>query len=245
MAGSGNLVRETLREAAVSASRPIDHARRIGTALFLGAVGGAMLGLFTLRAVPPISKILLALFGLLAFGALCLSPWLSKARVTRRSIPVVARVLATKESAYARRSKGGGLLVPVVCRPCITYEDNLDRNAREKQLHGQDFRAVVVVHSVDPKNPLDPPVGTLLPLMQVEPGMGEVIDMLEEDVIPAQRELMERLGAHPKIMRNRAPVLPLRRGALERVPAWAALEFWLSTLIGAVAFAWATGNFFA
>ena len=241
MASSGNLVREILREATVPASRPIDHARRIGTALFLGAIGGAMLGVFTMRAVPPFSKIVFALLGLLGFGVLCLLPWLGKSRIKSSSIPVVARVLGTRESLAMRRSKGGGLLVPVVCRPCLTTDDS----ASVQKGRDQDFRAVVVIHNMDSQELIDPPVGTLLPLMQVEPGMGDLVDMAGEDATPAQREMMAHLEAHPQSMRNRAPVVPLRRGSLERVPGWAALEFWLSALVGAVAFAWATSTFFA
>ncbi|MBR6459057.1 MAG: hypothetical protein IKS49_02710 [Actinomycetaceae bacterium] len=243
MSNSGSLVREILREATVPASRPIDHARRIGTAFFLGSIGGVILGIGALPALPSMSSVLKGLLAMLAFGALCLSPWALKPK-GRNSIPVVARVLATKELPAARRSKGGGVLVPVVCRPCVTSIDNVDGDGQTKQSRDQDFRAVVVVHSKDTDNPVDPPVGTLLPLVQVEPGMGELIDVADEDVTPAQRELMERLEANPKIMRNRAPVLPLRRGALERVPAWAAVEFWLSALFGAIALAWAISHLF-
>lgn len=244
MVSSGSLVREILREATVPASRPIDHARRIGTALFLGSIGGVVLGIGTLRALPSFSQLGLGLLAMLGVAALCLAPWALRTK-GKKSIPVVARVLGTKELPAARRSKGGGLLVPVVCRPCVASENNSDGDAHTKQSRDHDFRAVVIVRSDDTKNTVDPPVGTLLPLMQVEPGMGELIDMAEEDITPAQRELMERLKANPKSMRNKAPVLPLRRGALERVPAWAALEFWLSALLGAVIFAWAISQLFA
>lgn len=243
MANSGSVVREILREATVPASRPIDHARRIGTAFFLGSLGGVVLGIGTLKALPSLSQLGFGLLTMLAFAAACLAPWALKPK-GKKSIPVVARVLGTKELPATRRSKGGGLLVPVVCRPCVASENNLDDDGHTKQSRDNDFRAVVVVHSDDPKNPVDPPVGTLLPLVQVEPGMGELVDIPDENVTPAQRELMEHLEAHPKAMRNKAPVMPLRRGALERVPAWAALEFWLAALFGAIAAAWVISHLF-
>lgn len=239
---SGNQVQEILREAAVPASRPIDHARRIGTAFFLGAIGGTMLGLVTLSALPSLSKVVIGLAGLLAVGAVCLSPWLAISGRGKDSIPVVARVLGTKETIGVRRARGGGVIVPVVCRPCDVEGDNPEA----AQSRVQDFRAVFVVHTLDEdKNPVDPPVGTLLPLVQVEAGMGELVGMADEEVTDAQRELMESLTAHPKMLRNKAPVMPLRRGALERVPGWAALEFWLASLAGAIVCAWGASSFFA
>ena len=102
MASSASLVREILREATIPASRPIDHARRIGTAIFLGSIGGVILGIGTLKALPSISHFAVALLVMLAFGALCLSPWALKPK-GRNSIPVVARVLATKEVPGIRR----------------------------------------------------------------------------------------------------------------------------------------------
>ena len=244
MASGGSLVREILREATVPASRPIDHARRVGTAVFLGSLGGMILGIGTLQALPSLSQLGLGLLAMLAFAAVCLAPWAVKPN-GNKSIPVVARVLGTKELPATRRSKGGGLLVPVVCRPCVASEDNLDDDGHVKQSRDNDFRAVAIIHGDDPKNPVDLPAGTLLPLIQVEPGMGELVDVPEEDVTPAQRELMAQLEAHPKAMRNKAPIVPLRRGALERVPAWAALEFWLAALFGAIAAAWAISHLLA
>ncbi|MBR5951637.1 MAG: hypothetical protein IKZ87_09450, partial [Actinomycetaceae bacterium] len=239
MAGSGKLVREILREATIPASRPIDHARRIGTAIFLGSIGGVILGIGTLKALPSIQQIALGFVAMLVFMAVCLSPWAVKPR-GKGSVPVVARVLATKEVPGIRRSKGGGLLVPVVCRPCGV--DGTAEASNDEQKGTRDFRAVVAIHNEEAETTIDPPVGTLLPLLQVVEGMCELVTMPDGQVTAEQVELAAFLEAHPKSMRNKASALPLRRGALERVPAWAGVEFWLTALLGAIAGAWAISH---
>ncbi len=236
MTASGYVVHEILAQAAVPANRPIDHLRRVGTAFSLGTAGGTLLaiaGLGSFRLAP----VAVALAATLALGALGLAPWLIRRDDSAEAVPVVARVLGTNEPAEMRlvwrAKRTAGILVPVVCRP-VGPEGALGADEG-------DFRAVVEIPAGNPDKPQEPEVGSLLALMQAERGMGVLVPMPDGQANAGQRELMARLAARPKSLKNAAPILPIRRGPLERVPGWAAAEFWTAAVVGAIVSATAFG----
>lgn len=205
---------------ALPANRPIDHARRITTGGTIGAFFGTLVALFWLVGRVSIAKTVMLLIPSLVLLAAFVVVWkVMKEERSAESVPVVARTLATSESLYSRYIKTGsnkGLLVPVVVQP----------------VDGSDpFRSVILLRQTGSYQVREPAVGTLLMLQQVERGMGELANIAQ--VTPEQEALRERLARHPRQLSNRAPALPMRRGSLERKPASAVLEWWLSVAAGA------------
>lgn len=243
MAEGGYAVQDILREAAVPATRPIDHARRMGTAFALGSVGGTILGVLTLKHSFSLHVFVVMLAVLVGFVLVGLFPWVLRPRAAGSAVPVVGRVLGTREPIEQRLVKRSGsesgLIVPVVCRPVEGRDGGRSAaggsaGGASRASSGQDFRAVVVLSGIDPTNPVGPQVGTLIPLLQTEAGMGELAEISGEPT-EGQRELMARLEARPKSLRNTAPVLPVRRSCLERVPVWAGAQFYGAAFLGAIA----------
>ena len=216
-----NLVQETVAAGIVPANRPIDHARRIGAALAMGIALGTVGGVLFLDVNVQGSAFFITMGISLILLVVCLIPWLIHPKNTNDPIPVVARTLGTQEPAGMRYVHRGtnraGLLVPVVARP-------LDGSPN--------FRSIVILKDVNSKNPQDPPVGTLMPLDQTTPGMGELVS--SPRVTEEQAALMERLRKHPRELSNAASPLPLRRGPMERTPWWAAAQWWGSIAVGLV-----------
>lgn len=213
-----NLVRATASAGAIPANRPIDHARRIGTALAMGSVIGTIAAVLFLDVDVTNGRAWIAMIVMIAIVAACLVPWMIRPAAESHPVPVVARTLGTKEDPrqrYVKRGSRSGLLVPVIVR-------TVDAAA--------DFRSIVMMTEVDPDDPKDPPVGTLMALEQTEPGMGELVNT--QEVTDEQAKLVDRLRKHPRELANEAPVLPMRRGTLERNPWWAALEFWAPIPVG-------------
>ncbi len=89
---------------------------------------------------------------------------------------------------------------------------------------------MILLKGVDAKDPQDSPVGMLLALQQTEPGMGELSNV--DEMTLEQEKVIERLRKHPKQLANEAPILPMRRGTLERSPWWAGLQWWGSIALG-------------
>ncbi len=213
-----NLVQQISMAAAIPANRPIDHLRRMGTGMFtgvcVGTVGTVLFGRIDLTN----GRFLILLVAMVAVSLAFLIPWLLKPPVPKGT-PVVARTLGTDETPYQRYVQRGGknqgLLVPVVVHP-------LDGSPN--------FRSVILLKGVDANNPQDPPVGMLLALQQTEPGMGELSNV--DEVTPEQEKVVERLRKHPKQLANEAPILPMRRGTMERSPWWAALQWWGTIALG-------------
>lgn len=213
-----NLVQQISMAAAIPANRPIDHLRRMGTGMFtgvcVGTVGTVLFGRIDLTN----GRFLILLVAMVAVSLAFLIPWLLKLPVPKGT-PVVARTLGTDETPYQRYVQRGGknqgLLVPVVVHP-------LDGSSN--------FRSVILLKGVDANNPQDPPVGMLLALQQTEPGMGELSNV--DEVTPEQEKVVERLRKHPKQLANEAPILPMRRGTMERSPWWAALQWWGTIALG-------------
>lgn len=210
---NGNLVQLTAGTDPIPANRPLDHARRLGAALALGIVIGTVGGIlfldvsFTTRTL--VTTLVISFVLLIA----CAVPWGIRPQHKGQGIPVVARTLGTRElpsMRYVHRGTGrAGLLVPVVVHP-------LDGSSN--------FRSVILITDVDSQNPQDPPIGTLLALTQLKPGVGELVS--SDVVTKEQADMMERLRKHPRELSNNASPLPLRRGPLERTPWWAALQWW-------------------
>ncbi|MFY9262739.1 MAG: hypothetical protein GX483_01680 [Actinomycetaceae bacterium] len=229
MSASTDLVARIGENAALPANRPIDRARRITQALLLGGSGGVVVGaLLNIQELKVTDMLLLVVPLLVVFMARFYAWHIMKPKPTGDPIPVVARTLATSESVHLRQvrsASSNGLLVPVVAQPVGGLEP---------------FRSVIMIQQTDPSEPLvDPEVGTLLALQQVEPGLGELANIAQ--MTPEQEELMEQLRRRPRMLSNRAPSLPMRRNALERKPTSSAIEFWASTAVGfvaIVAFAW-------
>ncbi|MCF2707042.1 hypothetical protein I6E29_07155 [Arcanobacterium haemolyticum] len=219
MADRMNLVHTAALTGTVPAARPIDHARRISAGLALGlAIGTVAAVMFfdvDLREARTWIGGGIVIFAMIAV----LTPWIVRPRSSSEAILVVARTLGTKESVQSRFVQRGsartGLLVPVIVKP-------VDGSTN--------FRSVILLRDVDPKNPQDPPVGTLLALQQTEPGMGELENVAE--VSDEQRKIIDRLRKHPRELANDASILPMRRGTLEFTPWWAGLEFWAGIPIG-------------
>lgn len=213
-----NLVRATAAVGAIPADRPIDHARRVGTALSLGTVIGTIAAVLFMDVDVTNGRAWIAMAITLVLVAVFLIPWMISPKTHSDPVPVVARTLGTMEEPsqrYVKRGSRSGLLVPVVVR---TLDD------------AADFRSVVMLPDVDSTDPKDPPVGTLMPLVQTEAGLGELINSAE--VTPEQEKLVAQLRKHPRDMPNDAPILPMRRGTLERDPWWAAVQFWFPIPVG-------------
>ena len=216
-----NLVQQISLAGTVPADRQLDHLRRIGTGLFVGSVVGTILAVLLGDLDLSHGKFWVVLIIMVIVALVCLLPWAMNYPETR-SIPVVARTLGTDESPEQRYVQRGGaqqgLLVPVVVRP-------LDG--------GANFRSIILLRDVDSAEPKDPAVGTLLALQQNEEGMGELSNV--DEVSPAQQKAIDQLYKHPKQLSNDAPILPMRRGTMERHPWWAALQWWGSVLGGGLA----------
>lgn len=216
---STRLVQQISMAAAVPANRSIDHLRRIGTGLFTGTCFGTVATVLFGGADLTGGRFLPLLIVMIVVGLVFLVPWLMKPPAVD-GVPVVARTLGTDEAPFQRfiqrGGKSQGLLVPVIVHP----------------LNGsQNFRSVILLKGVDPKDPKDPAVGTLLALQQTEPGMGELSNV--EKVTPEQAKAIERFRRHPKQLANEGAILPMRRGTMERTPWWAAVQWWGSCVIGA------------
>lgn len=213
---STNLVSVISDAGAIPANRGIDHARRIISAVTIGFNFGAVLGLLFFVEEMTLNQMLLVLipFAILLVAMFVVWKVVDPDR-DREGVDAVARVLATDESAQLRQIKAGGnngLLVPVVAQP-------VDGSSA--------FRSVVLFRgSGSGKEITEPTVGSLHALRQVEVGMGELAQV--DEVSDEQRELIDRLAKHPRQLSNTAPVLPIRRGPLERKPRWAAVQWWVS-----------------
>ncbi|MDO5025262.1 MAG: hypothetical protein Q4E03_01935 [Trueperella sp.] len=223
-----DLVARISEAGAVPADRPADTAQRITAALTLSSAVGVLLGLMIYAARLSIPQTLLSFALPVGLGLIMLVVWRLVRPPQTAAIPVVARTLATTESAQRRYLKSGpnrGLVVPVVVQPVAD---------------GAAFRSVVMLQAQNSKTPAaEPPVGTLLMLHQTEAGIGELSG--DYPVTPAQEELRDRLLKHPRMLSNNAPALPMRRGVLERKPFRSGLQWWVSFGIGAgVSFAFVT-----
>lgn len=205
---STNVVAEILSVPQLPANRPYDHVQRIFTGLFLGSFVGSLVALVFFGtqltmigyAIPFIAAITILVVGFVAFKV--------AARGEKdESIPVVAKVLGTDEPVVSRRLKSGALAVPVAVRP----------------LSGEDFRTIVALNPKGKSEAEDLAVGTIIALRQIEPEAGDLVAAPAND---AQRQLMDRWASSVKMVSNKAPIKPLRRGALERKGLAASLEFY-------------------
>lgn len=216
-----NLVQQISLAGAVPANRRLDHLRRVGTGLFTGSVVGTIAAVLFGDLDLTQGRFWVVLIVMLIVALVCLLPWAMN-HPPVDPIPVVARTLGTDETPEQRYAQRGGtqqgLLVPVVVHP-------LDGTGN--------FRSIILLRDVDPAEPKDPPVGSLLALQQNEPGMGELSNV--ESVSSEQEKTIEAFSRHPKRLSNDAPILPMRRGTMERHPWWAGLEWWGSVLAGALA----------
>lgn len=213
MSGTDLVLR--MSRAALPANRPIDHARRASAALAAGFLFGAVVGMLLFIDEVPLLRMLWVLIPAVALGLIAAAFWWVWIPARGEPIPVVARVVGTNESTFAREVHSGGgrgILVPVVALPVGG---------------GAPFSTMVTFRSAEP------PVGALLPLFQVEPGLGELVE--GSTTTPAQRELIDKIVKRPKLLPNKAEILPVRRGPLERTPLWAAVEWWACA--GGAAFA--------
>ena len=244
----GEHVYNILSQAAIAANRPIDHMRRIGTSIFIGSIGGVILGLMVMNSPLTLRTPIYMVLLLVVYGGVFLLPWIKK-DAHEKTIPVVAKVIGTRETEESRLVKRGkkitGILVPVVCRPAEdnVYSDvdffendesffsrvSIQKCAKKEK---KDFSAVIAIESDDGGIPLVPEPDTLLYLEQRECGMGDVQN-LSGNPTGAQVELMKNLEKNPKLLKKKLRPLPVRRGVMERAPWWAALEFWGCALVGA------------
>lgn len=212
---STNVVADITSVGMLPAFRPADHVQRIFAGLFFGAFAGSLIGiLFFSYGMAPFGYILpfIVAAALLIIG---LGLYYLVRDTTDYSVPVVAKVLGTNEHVSNRRLKAGGVAVPVVVHP----------------LTGENFRTIVVSNAKRGEAP-DIPVGTLLALRQIEPGVG---DLAPAPATEEQREFMQRWADNPRLVKNRAPALPLRRSPLDRRPLPAGLELYGAALIAAIA----------
>lgn len=210
---STDLVATIMQGGLVPANRPQDRVQRIFTGLFFGSLIGAMITILFFSHTMSLLGYAVPFIALLVIGLVGYGIWRA-VRSEDTSVPVVAKVLGTTETEADRRTRTGDIVCPVVVRP----------------LDGADFRSVIVASSETKEPAKDLSPGTIMALRQVEPGIGDLV------VAPAtdeQRDLMERWAKNPKLVSNRPPVLPGRRGPLERKPVSAALEFYIAMGIGA------------
>ncbi|MGO1590721.1 MAG: hypothetical protein ACTH1Z_00430 [Ancrocorticia sp.] len=221
MVPSINLVQQISLEGAVPADRNLDHLRRIGTGLFVGSVVGTIGTVLFADLDLTQGNFWVVLVVMIIVALVCLLPW-AMHFPPMKPIPVVARTLGTDESPEQRYVQRGGaqqgLLVPVVVHP-------LDGSPN--------FRSIILLRDADPAEPRDPVVGSLLALQQNEEGMGELSNV--ETVSAQQQRVIDQLTRHPKQLSNDAPILPMRRGTMERHPWWAGLQWWGSIAAGVLA----------
>ncbi|MFP7697234.1 hypothetical protein [Trueperella sp. LYQ143] len=214
MASQTDLVARIGEAGTIPANRPIDHARRIVTAMAIGAFLGVLFGFLLFASRLSITAIGISFLPFMLLVIAVVVVWkIPTGHGEGQPIPVIARTLATDESPYARYVRKGanrGLLVPVVVLPVDG---------------GDPFRSVILLRETQSGREVeDPGVGTLIALQQDHPGMGELSNI--DRVTPEQVALREKLLRHPRLLSNRAPTLPMRRGALERAPWWAAAQWW-------------------
>lgn len=214
MPSSTDLVFRATSAGLISANRPVDHMRRVTTALSVGYVAGALLALVAFFDELSIGELAVLMLPLLILAILAVIAWTviqPKKSTTARE--VVARTLATTESTALRERRNGGvsgLLVPVVAKP-------IDGSAP--------FLSVILVRNEKRGSQvIEPEPGTLFPLIQLEEGIGELANADEPSA--AQLELISELQKRPRLLPNRAAPLPLRRAPLDRAPWWAAVEWW-------------------
>ncbi len=211
MSGTDLILR--MSRAAVPANRPIDIARRISAAIMMGFLFGAVVGMLLFIDEVPLARMVYVLIPTAILGVIVYICW--RIWQTSRIEPtaVVARVLGTTESTLGREVRTGGrrgILVPVVAMPVDG---------------GPSFRSMVTIQAQSGRDVVEPPVGTLLPLFQPEPGIGRLV---EGEATAEQQELMDKLAKRPRILANKAEILPIRRGPLERTPRTAAIQWWAS-----------------
>lgn len=219
---STNVVADITSVGMLPAMKPEDHVQRIFGGLFFGAFAGSLIGILFFSegmalfgyVLPFIVAVALAAIGLIIF-------FIVRDREDR-SVPVVAKVLGTDEHPSNRRIKAGGVAVPVVVHP----------------LEGENFRTIVVSNAKRGEDP-DIPVGTLMALRQLEPGVG---DLAPGETSAEQREFMERWAKNPRMVSNRAKALPLRRSPLDRRPLLAGVELYVSVIVAALAMITALGS---
>lgn len=192
------------------------------SAATIGFIFGSVLGLLFFINEMSLGQMFLMLIpvAILAFAMFFVWRVIQPKR-ENEGVDVVARTLATNESAFIRQVKAGadrGLLVPVVAQP-------VDGS--------QAFRSVILLRQNNSKEDVaEPEIGTLYPLHQIEAGMGELANV--EQVSDEQKALMEKLTKRPRMLSNKAPALPMRRGPLERKPGWAALQWWASIFLAGI-----------
>ncbi len=223
MVSHTDLVARIGEAGAIPADRPVDHARRIITAATIGVFFGTLAGVLLNMGELTLGQTMLAFIPTIIMVILLVVVWqVIKTPRSADPVPVIARTLATAESAYTRYVKSGsnkGLLVPVVVAPVDESEA---------------FRSVILLRETERGVQVtDPPVGTLLALQQMEPGMGELANI--DEVTEEQIELRDRLLRRPRMLSNNARALPMRRGVLERTPWWAAAQWWGGIAIAALA----------
>lgn len=211
-----NVVQEILSVPQLPANRPYERIQRIATGLFFGSFLGSLFAL--LFFATRLSLLGYAIPFIAAFLILGIGYGLYKATskdVTDESIPVVAKVLGTDEAEAHRTMKTGSVAIPVVVRP----------------LEGEDFRSIIAVNPKSKGESADLPVGSILALRQMEPGVGALIPAPAND---EQKKLMKDWSKSVKMVSHRAPILPLRHGALDRVGLVPTLEFYGGMTIGIV-----------
>ncbi|QJC21165.1 hypothetical protein [Arcanobacterium buesumense] len=209
-----------MSRAALPANRNIDIARRISAATMMGFLFGAVVGMLLFIDEVPVERMFFVLIPAVILGVVVYLCWRIWQPPLIEPTPVVARVLGTTESNYIREVRSGGhrgILVPVVAMPVDG---------------GTPFRSMVTVQAQRGHDVVEPPAGTLLSLFQTEPGIGELINGEET---AEQRALIEKLTKRPRILSNRAEILPIRRGPLERTPRTAAIQWWASAGIATFA----------
>lgn len=209
------LVASITKAGLVPANRPQDHVQRIFTGAFFGFLLGAMVSILFYSNTMALIGYAIPFIGAFILAAVGYVTWLMvKRNDVDRSVPVVAKVLGTSETAAERRTRAGDVVCPVVVRP----------------LEGADFRSIVLSSSGSKEPAKDLAPGTLMALRQVEPGIG---DLAMAPATDEQRALMERWAKNPKLVSNRAPILVGRRTPLERKPFSSALEFYMAVGVGA------------
>lgn len=222
MPSSTDLVFHATTAGYVPANRPVDHIRRITTALAVGYVAGALLALVMFFEDLSVGQMALVMLPLLVIVIIAMIAWTviqPEKSPTQRE--VVARTLATTESTAMRERRNGGisgLLVPVVAKP-------VDGSAP--------FLSVILMRNEKRGSAvIEPEPGTLLPLVQLEEGLGELTNVDEPSA--AQLALISELQKRPRLLPNRATALPMRRAPLDRSPWWAAVEWWAVLVIAAI-----------
>lgn len=220
MSSHTDLVTRIGEAGAIPANRGIDIARRVLTAMAIGSIFGSLFGIVVYLVELSIIDLAVMLLPLAVYAIILYFVWqVVQPKTNGDPVPVVARTLATSESSYLRYVRSGGnrgLLVPVVAMP-------VDGN--------DSFRSVILIRELNQRTEVeDPPAGTLLPLLQVEPGMGELTNI--DEVTPEQEALLEKLTKRPRTLSNNAKSLPMRRGPLERKPRSSAIQWWVGLAFG-------------